>query len=96
VVSDTNEGVGGSLEHFQAAARELIAAFRSVLDVAEELVEDPDSVKDAFGAFGNLARQAARQAAGFAAGAGGSGGSGGSWTSDGNDAKDPVEHIDLD
>jgi hypothetical protein len=93
VVSDTNEGVGGSLEHFQAAARELIAAFRSVLDVAEELVEDPDSVKDAFGAFANLARQAARQAAGFAAGAGGSGGSG---TSDGNDAKDPVEHIDLD
>jgi hypothetical protein len=93
-VNETNEGAGRSLEHFQAAARELLAAFRSMLDVAEELVEDPDAVKEAFGAFGDLARHAARQAAGFAAGA--AGGTGGAGASDGTDGSDGVEHIDVD
>jgi hypothetical protein len=32
------------IEHLQAAARELIAAARAALDVAEDLVDDPDTV----------------------------------------------------
>ena len=32
------------VEHLQAAARELIQAARAVLDVAEELVDDPEAV----------------------------------------------------
>lgn len=35
------EKVGKGVAHLQAAARELIAAARSALDAAEELVEDP-------------------------------------------------------
>ena len=31
------------IEHLQAAARELIAAARAALDVAEDIVEDPDT-----------------------------------------------------
>ena len=34
------------MEHLQAAAREVIKATRSLLDAAEELVEDPRSVQD--------------------------------------------------
>ena len=33
-----------AIEHLQAAAKELIAAARAVLDVAEDLVEHPDAV----------------------------------------------------
>lgn len=32
------------IEHLQSAARELIAAARAALDVAEDLVDDPDTV----------------------------------------------------
>lgn len=32
------------IEHLQAAARELIAAARAALDVAEDMVDDPDTV----------------------------------------------------
>lgn len=38
----TREGV----EHLQAAARELIAAARAFLDVAEEVVADPSAVQE--------------------------------------------------
>lgn len=84
------------MEHLQAAARELIAAFRSVLDVAEELVEDPATVKEAVTVFGDVARQAARQAANFAAGAAKPNGTNPAANPSG--ASDPagVEHIDLD
>ncbi len=50
------------LEHLQAAAREMIAATRALLDVAEELVDDPatasfllDTLRSAAGAAGRAA-----------------------------------------
>jgi hypothetical protein len=48
--------------HLQAAARELIAAARAALDVAEDLVGDPDSAAALVGVLaglGDLARRAA-------------------------------------
>jgi len=48
------------LAHLQAAARELIQAARAVLDVAEELVDDPAAVSAVTDAVGLLVRQAAR------------------------------------
>lgn len=50
------------VEHLQAAARELIHAARAVLDVAEDLVDDPDAVAavaGAVGALGDLVRHRA-------------------------------------
>jgi hypothetical protein len=55
------------LAHLQAAARELIQAARAVLDVAEELLEDPAtvaSVADAVGAVVSTAAQVGRRAVG--------------------------------
>jgi hypothetical protein len=48
------------VEHLQAAARELIAAARAALDVAEEVVNDPDAVSSMAGSLssvGDLARR---------------------------------------
>ncbi|MGH9184561.1 MAG: hypothetical protein ACRD0U_01905 [Acidimicrobiales bacterium] len=45
------------LDHLQSAAKELIAAFRAMLDVAEKLVDDPGSVEDVVGFFGSAARR---------------------------------------
>ena len=42
------------IEHLQAAAREIIAAARAALDVAEELVDDPDTVASLTGMAGNV------------------------------------------
>jgi len=36
-----DERAAGGMEHLQAAARELIAAARAFLDVAEDLVDEP-------------------------------------------------------
>jgi len=50
------------VEHLQAAARELIEAARAALDVAEELVDDPESVASLLGTLasvGDLARRVA-------------------------------------
>ena len=50
------------IEHLQAAARELIAAARAALDVAEEMVNDPDAVASLAGmvaGLGDLARRVA-------------------------------------
>lgn len=44
-----------SMEHLQAAAREVIQATRSLLDAAEELVDDPSAVR---GLVSNLASMA--------------------------------------
>jgi hypothetical protein len=55
------------LAHLQAAARELIQAARAVLDVAEELVDDPGAagaLADAVGAVVRTAARAGRRAAG--------------------------------
>jgi hypothetical protein len=48
--------------HLQAAARELIAAARAMLDVAEDLVADPGAVTAVVDAFGSIVRTAARAA----------------------------------
>ena len=56
------------LAHLQAAARELIHAARAMLDVAEELVEDPGTVSavaDAVGMAVRTAARAGRRAAGL-------------------------------
>jgi hypothetical protein len=46
--SETSPGADArarqGLEHLQAAARELIGAARAVLDVAEEVLDDPDAL----------------------------------------------------
>jgi len=49
----TSEGVA----HLQTAAREVIAAFRAFLDVAEEVVEDPKSGEALLETLGDLARR---------------------------------------
>lgn len=48
------------IEHLQQAATEMIAAARALLDVAEDLVRDPDRVASLVESFGDLARGAAR------------------------------------
>ena len=56
--------VQAGVEHLQRAAREVIAASRSLLDVAEELVESPGGVTRVFtmlGDLGDLAQRAVRQ-----------------------------------
>lgn len=69
--------------HLQAAARELIAAARAVLDVAEELVDDPGTVNVVADAVGTAVRTAAsfgRRAAGADGVASADGGRDGSGT----------------
>jgi hypothetical protein len=59
------------LAHLQTAARELIAAARAILDVAEDLVDDPKTVTvvtDAVGGVVRAAAQAGRRAVGVAPG----------------------------
>jgi hypothetical protein len=51
------------VEHLQAAARALIHAARAVLDVAEDLVDDPDAVASVAGAVGALGDLVRRRAA---------------------------------
>jgi hypothetical protein len=60
--SDRYDRAREGVEHLQAAARELIHAARAVLDVAEDLVDDPDAVAavaGAVGALGDLVRHRA-------------------------------------
>lgn len=47
------------MEHLQAAAREMIKATRSLLDAAEELVEDPAAVQSIVGTIASVAQAAA-------------------------------------
>jgi len=42
------------VEHLQRAAKEAIAATRALLDVAEELVDDPRAVRGVLGALGTV------------------------------------------
>jgi hypothetical protein len=46
-----------AMAHLQTAAREMIAAARAFLDVAEELVEDPKSGEALLGTLGDVARR---------------------------------------
>jgi hypothetical protein len=50
----TNDRARESVEHLQAAARELIAAARAALDVAEDLVDDPEVAASLAGAVGSV------------------------------------------
>lgn len=56
------------LDHLQAAGRELIAAARAFLDVAEDVVSDRDAVAEVMSFVGTVA-SAATEAAGAARGA---------------------------
>ncbi|MEX2294275.1 MAG: hypothetical protein WD691_10855 [Acidimicrobiales bacterium] len=47
------------VEHLQEAAREMIRATRSLLDAAEELVDDPSAVQSVVGTIASLAQVAA-------------------------------------
>ncbi len=42
-MADPDDRASEAIAHLQAAAREMIAAARAFLDVAEEVVEDPKS-----------------------------------------------------
>lgn len=58
-LADTAARVAGDraregLEHLQAAARELIAAARAALDVAEDLIDDPETIASMSGAAGSV------------------------------------------
>lgn len=47
------------LEHLQVAAREVIKATRTLLDAAEELVDDPRAVQDLVGTISSVVAAAA-------------------------------------
>ena len=64
--SDPADRAREGLEHLQSAARELIAAARAMLDVAEDIVDDPDAVTQLVGSLGALG-DVVRQGAGLAA-----------------------------
>ena len=55
---DPADRVRESVGHLQAAAHELIAAARVLLDAAEEVVADPSAAAGVFSALGDLARSA--------------------------------------
>jgi predicted NBD/HSP70 family sugar kinase len=69
-VTDVHERARQGVEHLQAAAREMIEAARAALDVAEELVNDPEAVASLAGmvaTVGDLARRVAGAGAADAA-----------------------------
>jgi hypothetical protein len=72
------------LEHLQAAAREFIAAARAMLDVAEELVDDPSTVGTIVGALGAMVKAATAPAP-----------SGGGAAPDDDPGRGRVEHIQV-
>ena len=47
------------MEHMQAAVREVIQATRTLLDAAEELVDDPKAVQGLLGTLASIAAAAA-------------------------------------
>ena len=59
MAEDAEEKVHQGIEHLQAAAREMIQATRSLLDAAEELIDDPKSVQDLVGSLSHAAAMAA-------------------------------------
>lgn len=56
---ESDDKVQQGIEHLQAAAREMIQATRSLLDAAEELVEDPSVVHGLVGTLASVAQAAA-------------------------------------
>lgn len=59
MADEDDDKVQQGLEHLQAAAREMIQATRSLLDAAEELVEDPKAVQGLVGTLTSVAQAAA-------------------------------------
>jgi hypothetical protein len=59
MADEDDDKVQQGLEHLQAAAREMIRATRSLLDAAEELVEDPKAVQGLVGTVASVAQAAA-------------------------------------
>ena len=56
----TDPRLSAGLEHLQRAAHEVIAASRALLDVAEELVDDPQAAGTLTDLFGSIGAFAAR------------------------------------
>ena len=59
MAEEQDDKVQQGLEHLQAAAREMIQATRSLLDAAEELVEDPKAVQGLMGTLATVVQTAA-------------------------------------
>lgn len=53
--ADVDPRLQAGVEHLQRAAKEAIAATRALLDVAEELVDDPRAVRGVLGALSTVA-----------------------------------------
>ena len=53
--NDHDPRLQAGLDHLQQAAREMIAASRALLDVAEELVEDPKAASGIIDLLGSVA-----------------------------------------
>ena len=53
------DDIRSSLEHLQAAAHEVIQATRSLLDAAEDLIDDPAAVQGVVATLASVAQAAA-------------------------------------
>lgn len=84
----TDERATEGLEHLQRAGKELIAAARAFLDVAEEVVDDRDRVAEVVAFVGTVATAAGDVVAS-------SGMVPGSRTGTAATAPSDVEHIDI-
>ena len=62
-MTEQDPRVQAGLEHLQRAAREMIAASRALLDVAEELVEDPKAAAGIVDLLGSVAPRGMRGSA---------------------------------
>lgn len=58
MAGDGREELARGLEHLQAAAREAIRATRSLLDAAEELIDDPGAVGEAVASLATVVQRA--------------------------------------
>lgn len=58
--ADAEGAVERGTEHLQAAAREMLSAARAFLDAIEDLVDDPERIRQLGHAVGTVADQAAR------------------------------------
>ena len=84
----SGDRTGEAVEHLRAAAHEMIGALRGMLDVAEELVDDPkagEAVVETVTALADAARRGTRAAIRDATGA-----------DDGRSPSERYERIDLD
>jgi hypothetical protein len=62
VAGSADDRAAEGLAHLQAAAREMLAAARAMLDVVEGLVEDPKAVTALVDTVGAVVRDAAKSA----------------------------------